>query len=53
VHFYELLDSKLSNDTAAMIHWFRKDNVELGTTPFLAVVDEGRLEDVIAELDPD
>ena len=53
MYFYELLESKLANDTAAMIHWFRKDNVKLGTTPFLAMVDEGRLEGVIAELDPD
>lgn len=34
-------------DETAMVHWFRKPSPQLGTTPFLAIVDEGRLEHVI------
>ncbi|HEC27286.1 MAG TPA: hypothetical protein ENI67_07750 [Gammaproteobacteria bacterium] len=48
VYLYALLDKQLSGDTANMAHWIRRENVFLGTTPLLAMVDQGRLEDVIA-----
>lgn len=50
VYFFELLDSRFPASEENMIHWFRKDNTALGTSPFLAMVDDNRLEDVIAEL---
>ncbi|WP_455208363.1 hypothetical protein [Kaarinaea lacus] len=50
VYFYELLEERFRNDSAGMVHWFRKYNATLGTTPFHAMVDDDRLEDVIAEL---
>ena len=50
IHFYQLLDNRFSGDPVAILHWFRKDNKALGTTPFLAMVDDDRLEDVIIEL---
>ena len=50
VFFYELLEARFRNDSAGMVHWFRKYNATLGTTPFHAMVDDNRLEDVIAEL---
>jgi hypothetical protein len=30
-----------------MVHWLRKENSKLGTTPFLAMVDHGQLSDVV------
>ena len=48
--FYQLLESRFPGDSVAMLHWFRRENAGLGTTPFLAIVDDGRLEDVIIEL---
>jgi hypothetical protein len=33
-----------------MMHWFRRQHAVLGTTPLLAIVDDGRLDDVIAQL---
>lgn len=50
VVFHELLENSFPGDSVAMLHWFRKENTSLGTTPFLAIVDDGRLEDVIIEL---
>jgi hypothetical protein len=50
VVFHELLENNFQGDTVAMLNWFRRDNTSLGTSPFLAMVDEGRLEDVIIEL---
>jgi hypothetical protein len=50
VCFYRLLEQSLAHDSVAMVHWFRKQHAALGTTPFLAVVDEARLDEVIAQL---
>ena len=50
VAFHELLENRFPGDSVAMLHWFRKENTNLCTTPFLAIVDDGRLEDVIIEL---
>ena len=50
VVFHELLENGFSGDSVAMLNWYRRDNAALDTTPFLAMVDDGRLEDVIIEL---
>ncbi|WP_455222725.1 hypothetical protein [Kaarinaea lacus] len=50
VYFYELLESQFTDDSVGMVHWFRKDNSRLGTTPFPAMVDGSRLEEVIVLL---
>jgi hypothetical protein len=50
VLFHQLLSNCFEDNSVAMLHWFRKENNLLGTSPFLAVVDDGRLEDVIIEL---
>ena len=42
--------SLLRNDDVAMMHWFRRQHAVLGMTPLLAIVDDGRLDDVIAQL---
>lgn len=31
-----------------MAHWIRRENIFLGTTPLLAMVDQGRMKDLIA-----
>ena len=50
VYFHALLEAQFPDNSTGMVHWFRKKNVRLSTTPFHAMVDHGRLEDVIAEL---
>lgn len=47
VIFYESLNEKFSGDSVAMLNWFRRDNRNLDTTPFLALVDKGRLDELI------
>lgn len=50
VKFYALLEQHFNGDSVAMLHWFRRHNHKLRTSPFLAMVDEARLEDVIIVL---
>ena len=50
-HFSQLLEALFKNDTVSMINWFRKDNIDLGTTPFLTIVDHGCLSDVVDRLE--
>lgn len=50
VLFYDFLDKTHSSDAVLMLNWFRRHNNELGTTPFLALVDEGRLVETITLL---
>ncbi|MEA1889488.1 MAG: hypothetical protein U9N50_06895 [Pseudomonadota bacterium] len=45
---YALLEKYFSADSAAMAHWLRRKNASLCTTPLLAMVDQGRMEVVIA-----
>jgi len=47
VVFYDALEERFSADTVAMVNWFRQHNVELDTTPFLAMVDENRPKEVL------
>lgn len=55
--FFQKLEARFGqeNGTAAdsveMVHWFRRHHPFLNTTPLLAMVDEGRLEDVILALE--
>ena len=50
LEFFQLLEKKFDGDDVGLVHWFRKQNSVLGTTPLLAMVDADRLEDVIALL---
>jgi hypothetical protein len=47
VRFFLLLETLFPDNTVLMVNWIRKDNVDLGTTPFLAMVDHGKLSDVV------
>lgn len=47
IRFFLLLEMLFPDDTVLMVNWIRKDNVDLGTTPFLAMVDFGKLSDVV------
>ncbi|MCG6936728.1 MAG: hypothetical protein LJE83_00955 [Gammaproteobacteria bacterium] len=47
VYFFQLLEILFPDDTVAMVHWFRRENSKLGTTPFLAMVDHGQLGKVV------
>ena len=47
VHFFLFLEMLFPDDTVLMVNWIRKGNVDLGTTPFLAMVDHGKLSDVV------
>jgi hypothetical protein len=49
VYCYELLEAHHAAETDR-VHWLRRPHAGLGTTPFLAMVDDVRLEDVIAAL---
>lgn len=44
---FQLLEKLFPNDTVSMVHWLRRENSELGMTPFLAMVDHGQLSQVI------
>lgn len=48
VQFYQALYDRMAGDGARMWHWLRADNRELGRSPFLLMVDDGRLPDVLA-----
>lgn len=48
MYLYNLLDEQFSGDTAAMAHWMRRKKCVSGYAPLLAMVDQGRMEDVIA-----
>ena len=53
IHFvtlYAELEKCFQHNNVAMINWFRKHNVQLGTTPFLAIVDSHRLLETITAL---
>jgi len=48
--FFLLLETLFPDDTVLMVNWLRRHNSKLGTTPFLAMVDYGRLSDVVEVL---
>jgi hypothetical protein len=50
VRLFYLLETVFPDDMALIINWLHKDNNELGTTPLLAMVDQGRLSDVVDAL---
>jgi len=52
VCIYRLLEQAFAHDDVAMVHWMRRSHASLGTTPLLAIVDDGRMDDVIALLRP-
>lgn len=47
VTLYEILYQRFAGDPVAMHHWLRTTQPCLSNTPLLAMVDEGRLGDVI------
>ncbi len=47
VFFSQLLERKCVADGVNMHNWFRTDHKQLKTSPFYAIIDEGRLEQVI------
>ncbi len=52
IHLYSLLEQHFNQDSVAIINWFRKHHTALNTSPFLALVDEDRIEDIIQILQP-
>lgn len=48
VTMYDLLYQRFAGDPVAMYHWLRTPPPNWHNTPLLAMVDEGRLPDVIA-----
>ncbi len=51
VRLYRALYRYKAGDGVAMRHWLRTDNRELGGTPHLLIVDQGRLAEVAAYLE--
>ena len=51
VGFYNLLYRCMAGDGPRMVHWLRADSAALGSSPFLLMVDAGRLHDVVALLE--
>jgi hypothetical protein len=47
IRFFMLLETVFANDTVLMVNWLRRENSELGTSPFLAMVDHKQLNDVV------
>jgi hypothetical protein len=50
VLFARLLEEKCTADGSNMLNWFRTDHKQLKTSPFYAIIDERRLEEVIGVL---
>ena len=44
---YRRLEGYCANDSVKMVHWLRVEHPLLGTTPFLALVDHNRLDEVV------
>ena len=51
VTLYERLYRLFAGDAVAMYHWLRARHASLSDTPLLLMVDEGRLDEVIAWFD--
>jgi hypothetical protein len=51
IRFYELLFDFRNGDEAAMHNWLRRDNSSLNRQPFLMLVDEGRIDELIRYLE--
>lgn len=50
VQFYECLYAHCRGEEAAMCHWLRRPHGALGSVPLYAMVDEGRIDEVLALL---
>ena len=48
VKFFNLLYDRCSGDEAMMCHWLRRYDKDLSGSPFYLIVDEHKLENVIA-----
>lgn len=51
VRFYQLLFDRMAGEGPRMVHWLRVENRALGNSPFLLMVDEGRIAEVVAYLE--
>ncbi len=51
IRLFQALYDRMQGDGPRMIHWLRADNEELGSSPFLLMVDHGRLEQVVARIE--
>lgn len=51
VMMYERLYALFAGDSIAIYHWLRAQHAELGSTPLLLIVDEGKLTEVIGWLE--
>lgn len=47
IFFFQLLEKKCVLEKRNMLNWFRADRNQLKTSPFYAIIDEGRFEEVI------
>lgn len=47
VRLYQALYDRTAGDGPRMVHWLRAENPALGSSPFLLMVDEGRLDRVV------
>ena len=45
--FFHLLEKKCDLEKRNMLKWFRADHYQLKTSPFYAIIDEVKLEEVI------
>ncbi len=48
VRLYSALFDRMAGDGPRMVHWLRADHAVLGCSPFLLMVDAGRLAEVVA-----
>ncbi|QKQ25367.1 hypothetical protein [Candidatus Reidiella endopervernicosa] len=51
IRLYQALHERMEGDGVRMYHWLRAESGEFGSSPFLLMVDEGRLADVLAYLE--
>lgn len=51
VRLYQALYDRTQGDGVQMVHWLRRRHRTLGNAPFYLMVDEGRLDEVVAYLE--
>ncbi len=51
VRFYQALYDHMAGDSVQMVHWLRRQHKTLGNSPFYLIIDEGRLEEVVRNLE--
>ncbi len=51
VRLYQALYDRMAGESVQMIHWLRRHDNSLGNAPFYLIVDEGRLAEVVQQLE--